>query len=108
MPEASRDLLAQAADGDARRALNLLEMAADLAEKAGRQAGHYRRPLIQEVITGGVRRFDKQGEAFYDQISALHKSVRGSDPGRRALLVRAHAGRRLRSALYRAAGGAHG
>ena len=36
--------------------------------------------LIKEVVTGGVRRFDKQGEAFYDQISALHKSVRGSDP----------------------------
>jgi putative ATPase len=36
--------------------------------------------LIKDVITGGVRRFDKQGEAFYDQISALHKSVRGSDP----------------------------
>jgi putative ATPase len=77
-PEA-RDLLAQAADGDARRALNLLEMASDLATKL-----HDRQTittdLIKEVVTGGVRRFDKQGEAFYDQISALHKSVRGSDP----------------------------
>ncbi|HYA38856.1 MAG TPA: replication-associated recombination protein A [Candidatus Methylomirabilis sp.] len=79
MPEEARELLAQAADGDARRALNLLEMAADLS---GRQDGKQviGVDLIKEVITGGVRRFDKQGEAFYDQISALHKSVRGSDP----------------------------
>jgi putative ATPase len=78
LPEA-RDLLAQAADGDARRALNLLEMASDLATKQhGKQT--ITAELIKEVVTGGVRRFDKQGEAFYDQISALHKSVRGSDP----------------------------
>ena len=74
-PEA-RELLAQAADGDARRALNLLEMASDLAVK---EHG-ITTDLIKEVVTGGVRRFDKQGEAFYDQISALHKSLRGSDP----------------------------
>jgi putative ATPase len=75
----ARDLLAQAADGDARRALNLLEMAADLSTKqGGKQVITV--DLIKDVITGGVRRFDKQGEAFYDQISALHKSVRGSDP----------------------------
>jgi putative ATPase len=75
----ARDLLAQAADGDARRALNLLEMAADLSIKqGGKQVITI--DLIKDVITGGVRRFDKQGEAFYDQISALHKSVRGSDP----------------------------
>jgi len=79
MAEEARELLAQAADGDARRALNLLEMAADLSVKLdGRQA--ITLDLIKDVITGGVRRFDKQGEAFYDQISALHKSVRGSDP----------------------------
>jgi putative ATPase len=79
MAEEARDLLAQAADGDARRALNLLEMAADLSVKLdGRQTISL--DLIKDVITGGVRRFDKQGEAFYDQISALHKSVRGSDP----------------------------
>ena len=79
MSDEARDLLAQAADGDARRALNLLEMAADLSAKQdGRQIISV--DLIKEVITGGVRRFDKQGEAFYDQISALHKSVRGSDP----------------------------
>jgi len=79
MADEARELLAQAADGDARRALNLLEMAADLSVKQdGRQVIPV--DLIKDVITGGVRRFDKQGEAFYDQISALHKSVRGSDP----------------------------
>ncbi|GAB4507037.1 MAG: replication-associated recombination protein A [Sulfuricaulis sp.] len=79
MPPEARDLLAQAADGDARRALNLLEMASDLATKQhGKQTVTI--DLVKEVVAGGVRRFDKQGEAFYDQISALHKSVRGSDP----------------------------
>lgn len=68
-------LLALAADGDARRGLNLLELAADLTD--GEQISL---ATIQEVAAGGPRRFDKQGEYFYDQISALHKSVRGSDP----------------------------
>ncbi|HEX7044447.1 MAG TPA: replication-associated recombination protein A [Burkholderiales bacterium] len=70
------ELLAEAADGDARRALNLLEMAADLVAK-GETLGVER---AREVAAGGVRRFDKQGEVFYDQISALHKAVRGSSP----------------------------
>ena len=79
MPETLRDLLSRAADGDARRALNLLELAADLAEpQNGRLT--VTEIIVQELVTGGVRRFDKQGEAFYDQISALHKSVRGSSP----------------------------
>ena len=72
------DLLQQlvaAADGDARRALNLLELAADLADD-----GEISAAIITDVVAGGARRFDKQGEYFYDQISALHKSVRGSDP----------------------------
>ncbi len=69
--------LARAADGDARRALNLLEVAADLA-RAG--AGRINDEIAAEVSAGGYRRFDKKGEQFYDQISALHKSVRGSDP----------------------------
>jgi putative ATPase len=68
-------LIAAAADGDARRALNLLELAADLAEDA-----EISEAVVKEVASGGRRRFDKQGEYFYDQISALHKSVRGSDP----------------------------
>ena len=79
-PEAQRDLLAQAADGDARRALNLLEIAADLAEPGPDGREHISEALLNEVLAGGVRRFDKGGEAFYDQISALHKSVRGSNP----------------------------
>jgi len=71
----SLQLLAAAADGDARRALNLLELAADLAED-----GEITATIVADVVAGGQRRFDKQGEYFYDQISALHKSVRGSDP----------------------------
>jgi putative ATPase len=74
-----RDLLAQAADGDARRALNLLEIAADLAELEDDKEV-LSEEIVREVISEGVRRFDKGGEAFYDQISALHKSVRGSSP----------------------------
>jgi putative ATPase len=79
VPEPLRDLLARAADGDARRALNLLELAADLAEdRDGRPT--VTAAIVEELASGGLRRFDKQGEAFYDQISALHKSVRGSNP----------------------------
>ena len=79
IPEPLRDLLSRAADGDARRGLNLLELAADLAEsRDGRLL--VTEAIVQDLITGGMRRFDKQGEAFYDQISALHKSVRGSSP----------------------------
>ncbi len=68
--------LARAADGDARRALNLLELATELAGD-----GPIDDALVATVISGaGVRRFDRGGDEFYDQISALHKSVRGSDP----------------------------
>jgi putative ATPase len=70
-------LLAEAADGDARRALNLLEVAADLASAAG---NILTTEIVREATAGGHRRFDKRGELFYDQISALHKSVRDSDP----------------------------
>ncbi|MCO6413293.1 MAG: replication-associated recombination protein A [Thiogranum sp.] len=73
---AGLEKIARAADGDARRALTLLEIAFDLAEPGGRIG----EDIIAEVISGGVRRFDKGGEAFYDQISALHKAVRGSSP----------------------------
>jgi putative ATPase len=73
-PEARR-LLALAADGDARRALNLLELAADLTD-----GGTISLSTAQEVAAGSRRRFDKGGDVFYDQISALHKSVRGSAP----------------------------
>jgi putative ATPase len=74
-PEAI-DLIAKAADGDARRALNMLELAIDLSH----EKGVIDMPIATEVSSGTLRRFDKGGEAFYDQISALHKSVRGSDP----------------------------
>jgi putative ATPase len=68
--------LAEAADGDARRGLNLLEVAADLAAAAG---GDLTVEIAREASAGSYRRFDKRGELFYDQISALHKSVRDSD-----------------------------
>ena len=76
-PEAL-DALSQAGDGDARRALGMLELAAGLAAAAGVRA--ITLSQAQEVASGGRRRFDKGGEQFYDQISALHKAVRGSDP----------------------------
>jgi putative ATPase len=72
------DLMARAADGDGRRVLNMLELALDLAGTV--QPPRITEAIANEVASGGLRRFDKQGEAFYDQISALHKSVRGSDP----------------------------
>ncbi len=78
-PEELRDRLAQAADRDARRALNLLEVTVELAA-AGEGGEVIEEAMIDEVLSGGVRRFDKYGDAFYDQISALHKSVRGSAP----------------------------
>ena len=75
----ARELLARAADGDARRVLNFLEVAADLAEPIeGRPT--IRLSAVEEIAAGGHRRFDKGGEVFYDQISALHKAVRGSHP----------------------------
>ncbi len=68
----------QAADGDARRLLNLLEIAVELS--AAKNSRTIDGDCAREVLTGGVRRFDNQGEEFYNQISALHKSVRGSSP----------------------------
>ncbi len=76
---AALDLMAHAADGDGRRALNMLELAASLTEAAGGQR-RITLAVAQEVAGGGLRRFDKGGDQFYEQISALHKSVRGSDP----------------------------
>lgn len=79
LEDEARALIARAADGDARRALNFLELAVDLSDTG---AGEHvvTEPVVREVIQGGLRRFDKGGDAFYDQISALHKSIRGSDP----------------------------
>ncbi len=71
--------IADAADGDVRRALNLLEIAADLAESRD-EKNTVADDVLNDVLTQGPRRFDKGGDVFYEQISALHKSVRGSDP----------------------------
>ncbi|AIF48293.1 recombination factor protein RarA [Dyella japonica A8] len=68
-------LIAQAADGDVRRALTLLEIASELAEDH-----RIDETTLTQVLADRTRRFDKGGEQFYDQISALHKSVRSSDP----------------------------
>ena len=76
---AAAQRLAAAADGDARRVLNLLEIAVDLAPE---QAGLHSIDLsvVELVLQGSARRFDKGGDVFYEQISALHKAVRGSSP----------------------------
>ncbi|MBV1786607.1 replication-associated recombination protein A [Marinobacterium sp. D7] len=71
------DQLISAADGDGRRALNLLEIAADLAQTQG-QVERVSADVLAEVLQAGGRRYDKGGDLFYDQISAFHKSVRGS------------------------------
>jgi putative ATPase len=71
-------LLAHAADGDARRGLGMLELAAAVAAAGGSK--RITLAQAQEIAGGGRRRFDKGGDQFYDQISALHKAVRGSDP----------------------------
>jgi putative ATPase len=74
-----RQMLARASDGDARRVLNYLEVLSDMAEvEQGHRTiadGH-----VQQVVEEGSRRFDKSGDSFYEQISALHKAVRGSSP----------------------------
>ncbi len=71
------DEIATAADGDVRRALTLLEIAADIAEGEG---GTITEATLHQVLADRTRRFDKGGDQFYDQISALHKSVRSSNP----------------------------
>lgn len=76
-PKELHSFLAKASDGDARRCLNLLEIAAELAES---ENSAINLAILEAVLSEGVRRFDKQGEDFYDQISALHKSMRGSNP----------------------------
>lgn len=69
--------IARAADGDVRRGLTLLEIAAELAEG---EDGEITTATLAQVLADRTRRFDKGGEQFYDQISALHKSVRSSNP----------------------------
>ncbi|WP_219702134.1 replication-associated recombination protein A [Marinomonas lutimaris] len=69
-------VLAQAADGDIRRGLNFLEILSDLVEPGSKVT----QEQLEDVLGGSVRRFDRKGDVFYDQISAFHKSVRGSSP----------------------------
>jgi len=76
--ETAVQLIAKAADGDGRRALNMLELALSLA--LAESPPKLSIEVATEVASGTLRRFDNKGDAFYDQISALHKSVRGSDP----------------------------
>lgn len=77
-PDDLKLLLAKAADGDARYALNLVEIISQLAEACDDRT--VTKDMLDQVLGDTVRQFDKQGDAFYDQISALHKSVRGSSP----------------------------
>ncbi len=75
-----RDAMARAAEGDARRALTFLEIAVDLSEPDDDGTRRIGPEIVDEVTDGAVRRFDRLGDVFYDQISALHKSIRGSHP----------------------------
>jgi putative ATPase len=74
----ARARIAEFADGDARRALNLVEQVAEAANVEGRRGADVE--FVNAIAQRAGRRFDKGGDNFYDQISALHKSVRGSDP----------------------------
>ncbi len=76
--EKARDLVVGAADGDARRLLNMVEAIGNAATM--RKAAQVDESFVQATLAQNLRRFDKGGDAFYDQISALHKSVRGSSP----------------------------
>ena len=78
LDEPARDAVIGYADGDGRRLINLVEQLAVAATEARRRSIDL--PFVEATIARSLRRFDKGGEAFYDQISALHKSVRGSDP----------------------------
>ncbi|NGR09697.1 replication-associated recombination protein A [bacterium SGD-2] len=74
----AREQLARWADGDARRLINAMEIVAESARNAGRE--HVDPAWLETALSQNLRRFDKGGDAFYDQISALHKAIRGSDP----------------------------
>lgn len=78
LEEAALDVLVGYADGDARRLLNLLEQVENAARTS--QRAQVDASFLENALTLNARRFDKGGEYFYDQISALHKSVRGSHP----------------------------
>jgi len=79
LPEAARRRLAMAADGDARKVLSLLEIAVDLGRRDDDRV-QIDDEVLEQTLQGSSRRFDKGGDSFYEQISALHKAVRGSSP----------------------------
>ncbi len=78
LTETQKTALVHSADGDARRLLNLLELASELANSENTKS--LSDEVLDQVIQGDTRRFDKNGDVFYEQISALHKAVRGSSP----------------------------
>nr|WP_202403594.1 replication-associated recombination protein A [Pantoea sp. Taur] len=80
LPENTRRMIAELVNGDARRALNTLEMMADMAESNSQGQRELTPQLLNEVSGERAARFDNKGDRFYDLISALHKSVRGSAP----------------------------
>ncbi|GLR09857.1 recombination factor protein RarA [Mixta theicola] len=80
LPESTRRMIAELVNGDARRALNTLEMMADMAESDAQGQRELTPQLLNEVSGERAARFDNKGDRYYDLISALHKSVRGSAP----------------------------
>lgn len=78
LSETQQAALVHSADGDARRLLNLLELASELANSENTKS--LSDEVLDQIIQGDTRRFDKGGDVFYEQISALHKAVRGSSP----------------------------
>ena len=78
LTDSQQNALVQSADGDARRLLNLLELASEIANADN--ADSISDDELSQIIQGDTRRFDKGGDVFYEQISALHKAVRGSSP----------------------------
>lgn len=80
LPDDTRRMIAELVNGDARRALNTLEMMADMAPADGEGVRHLTAALLTEVAGERSARFDNKGDRYYDLISALHKSVRGSAP----------------------------
>ena len=80
LPENTRRMIAELVNGDARRALNTLEMMADMAENNAQGKRELSPQLLNEVSGERAARFDNKGDRYYDLISALHKSVRGSAP----------------------------
>jgi len=80
LDDKQKQLLVSAAGGDARRVLNLLEVALDLFEDNGEGQQVLSADALAQVVQGNAKRFDKGGDSFYEQISVLHKAVRGSSP----------------------------